>query len=248
MMKETSIRDRHTIFRAMEEIERGGFAWRAPMIWEKTGGRSVSLWRVCGPVEKLPALAQQYGYALVREKRTTPSVRSSRSPSLRKHRATAVRKNSTALMGKNHTNNSLHRNLQNRNDDHPHTRIEQLRSNYPNVSLERLRWAVSLVESRAKTPPRSPTYFHRALPSVFGNLEAERDGWLAQIAFIQLHENRCLDRPSLAEDLKCACVQNDLPYSSEVVWDAIQAAERRLDVLRQARSELRVGSCPERLR
>lgn len=260
MMRETGIRDRHTLFRALKEVVERGFVSRGKMLWAKTGAQAVSLYRVSGPIEKLPRRAQERGFTLVRRKRTTPSVKSSHSPLVRGSRTTLVRRSRTPLVRKNHTQNSFHRNvthkedhlraqvatLQAGKDDCLHKLREQLASTFPSVSRERLAWAVSLVARRAKTPPRSVAYFQRSLLGVFQNLEAEVAGWLAQEGYKRLRENDRLDRPSLSEELKCACAENDLPYSSEIVGDAIQAEERKLEEERRIRSELAVGRSPGR--
>ncbi len=122
--------------------------------------------------------------------------------------------------------------------------LHQLAENFREVSPERLRWAVCLVAARAKTPPRSPAYFRKALPRVFENLQGETDTWLSVEAAKRLLEFPGLGLPDLAQDLKQLAAENDLPYGPENVTSAIDTGLRRVEEERELQSGLAVGRGP----
>jgi hypothetical protein len=122
--------------------------------------------------------------------------------------------------------------------------LHQLAENFPEVSPERLRWAVRLVAARAKTPPRSPAYFRKALPRVFENLQGETETWLLLEAAKRIVEFPGLRLPDLVEDLKQVAADNDLPYASETLESALDGAFRKVEEERQLQSELAVGRGP----
>ena len=122
--------------------------------------------------------------------------------------------------------------------------LHQLAENFPEVSPERLRWAVCLVAARAKTPPRSPAYFRKALPRVFENLQGETETWLLLEAAKRIVEFPGLRLPDLVEDLKQVAADNDLPYASETLESALDGAFRKVEKERRLQSELAVGRGP----
>ncbi len=129
-------------------------------------------------------------------------------------------------------------------DDFIHSALETLRKDFPGTSARRLAWAVSLVARRAKTPPWTVAFFHRALPGVFENLDAEVGKWLATAAAKRLAGFPALRLPDLAEDLKQLAAGNDLPYAPETLESALDGAFRKVQEERQLQSELAVGRGP----
>ncbi len=113
----------------------------------------------------------------------------------------------------------------------------------PGVPAERIRQAARLATLLASSPPNSPAYYRRAVPDIAANFEAKRLAWLVGEAGRRLGGNGDLRRPDLAEELKTLCAENGLPYSGELVGDAIDAAARRREAERQAQVELRAGAC-----
>jgi hypothetical protein len=129
-------------------------------------------------------------------------------------------------------------------DDFINKALETLRKDFPGISARRLAWAVSLVARRAKTPPWTVAFFHRALPGVFENLDAEVGKWLMADAAKRLVEFPGLGLPDLAQDLKQLAADNDLPYGSENVTSAIDSGLRRVEEERELQSGLAVGRGP----
>ena len=132
-------------------------------------------------------------------------------------------------------------------DDPSDALVEKLAPDFGNIPRSSLKWAIDLVRSRAKTPPRSLAYFRLSLSRVFENLSAETEKWLAQEAYRRLSESdNGSRRPDLVEELKQAAAGNNLPYESESVHHAIDSAKRRIGEERRRISEINFGRYRQR--
>lgn len=140
----------------------------------------------------------------------------------------------------------LHKELPNRKENS--SSLEEQAQNLlvkklPETPPERIRQAVRLATLLASSPPRSVSYYSTSVPDVLAHFPDKLRSWLAQEARRRVGDNGDPRCPDLAEELKCLAAENGLPYSGELVWDSIDAAQRRLDAERQVQVELRAGAC-----
>ena len=118
-----------------------------------------------------------------------------------------------------------------------------LRQYHPEATVRTFAWAWELVESRAKTPPRSLAFFERSLSGVFQNLEAEVELWLIHTAghwFVQ-NDDRMEHLGDLAEMLKQRAAASHVPYNPDLIDRVIEKSLRRFQAERVRQSELIVG-------
>ncbi len=243
------VRDRHTLFHGLRELQRKKFVWRAKLVWLKTRARAVSLYRVGGPIEVLPLRAREYGLTLVGRKHTTPSVNSSHYPPGRTKR--------TTLVGKTRIDNSSQRNLPIKKesplpseeatltavlDEEKITNLllEELSGRQPSISRDAVRQGVRLATLLASSPPRTEKYYLRAVPDVVSHFPEKLRAWLTREATGLLEKCDCSyagGQVDLQEELKLRAAAEGLPYDSEVIGFAIDRAEREL----QAQADLKVG-------
>ena len=243
------VRDRHTLFHGLRELQRKRFVWRAKLVSLKTRARTVSLYRVGARVEKLPVRAREWGLTLVGRKHTTPRVNSPHYP--------PGRPNRTTLVGKTPTDNSSHINLPIEKEsplpseeatltavlDEEHVTdvlLEELSGQQPSISRDAVRQAVRLATLLASSPPRFPSYYKTAVPDVISHFPEKLRAWLTREATGLLEKCDCSHaggQADLQEELKLRAAAEGLPYDSEIIGSAIDRAEREL----QAQADLKVG-------
>lgn len=104
---------------------------------------------------------------------------------------------------------------------------------------EQLRWAIEQIKRRAKTPPRSRSYWQKSLVRFEKDFQSEVD------MFLQAEAKQLLAQGSpigdVVEKLKWRAAENHLPYDSLRVQYAIDAAEFSQRREAEVQSELRVG-------
>ena len=247
------VRDRHTLFHGLRELQRKRFVWRAKLVSLKTRARTVSLYRVGARVEKLPVRAREWGLTLVGRKHTTPRVNSPHYP--------PGRPNRTTLVGKTPTDNSSHINLPIEKesplpseeatlravlDEEKITNLlmKELSGHQPSISRDAVRQAVRLATLLASSPPRSVNYYREAVPDVISHFPEKLASWLIREA-VQLLEERDWSYQGGAADLKEVLKQHaaeqGLSYDAGLVANALDCAERRLREQSAIRSELALG-------
>ncbi len=112
----------------------------------------------------------------------------------------------------------------------------------PQATERSIAWAWNLVASRARTKPKDPhAYFFKAVPLVFEELDQEVENWLAQAAEKRLTTSQPPQGGDLVEQLKQMVAEHELPYTTALVYRAIDIAERHLEEERGRRSESTVG-------
>ena len=243
------VRDRHTLFHGLRELQRKRFVWRAKLVSLKTRARTVSLYRVGARVEKLPVRAREWGLTLVGRKHTTPRVNSSHYP--------PGRTKSTTLVGKTPIDNSSHINLPIVKesplpseeatltavpDEEKITKLllEELSGQQPSISRDAVRQAVRLATLLASSPPQTEKYYLRAVPDVISHFPEKLRSWLTREAIGLLEKcdrSYAGGQAELQEELKLRAAAEGLPYDSEVIGSAIDRAEREL----RGQADLKVG-------
>jgi hypothetical protein len=113
----------------------------------------------------------------------------------------------------------------------------------PQATERTFEWAWELVESRAKTPPRSLAYFEVSLSRVFQNLEAEVEIWLIHTAghWLVQNDDKMEHLGDLAEMLKQRAAASHVPYNPDLINRVMEKSLRRFQAERVRQSELIVG-------
>lgn len=122
-------------------------------------------------------------------------------------------------------------------------RFEDYTLQFPDFTVRQFAFAVLRISSRASTPPRSKSYWDKSLGAFFADINAECASFLIEEALRLLKETNS-SIGDIAESLKSAAAKRDLPYTSDLIADAIDAASERLEHDRAVRNYVSIGAGP----
>jgi hypothetical protein len=127
-------------------------------------------------------------------------------------------------------------------DDSPLILFDALKRRLPDLTHRQLEFAIERISARAKTPPRSLGYWEKSLARFFSAdaIGGEIESFLSDVAWRVLERGET-SLGSVAEDLKCAAAEHDLPYSTLTVSRAIDSAMSRREREATLRTALRIG-------